>query len=168
MARPASKALRRAAAPLWAAEQVHHYYEANYVIDASVVYKWYGAEEEGGTEAQALRSRFYDKRIQVHAPELLLIEVGNALRFNRQLTETSVATYLKDLAGMGLTLHTLTPDLLRRMNALSWKYNLSMYDALYLAIAEQTGAPLITADEQMLKQVQGHALALSLSKLHLS
>lgn len=151
----------------WLAEPVTPY-GPSYVIDASVVVKWYKAEEKGGTEAHVLRSRFYDKRMQLHAPELLFIEVGNALRSNPQSTETLVGANLRDLAETGFTIHKLAPDLLQRMNALSWKYRLTMYDALYLAVAEQTGAPLITADEQMLKQLQGHTLALPLSSLHLS
>jgi predicted nucleic acid-binding protein len=54
---------------------------------------------------------------------------------------------------------------LRKANAIAWAYNVTIYDALYVALAEQVGYPLITADEAIVGKLTGHSIVLPLKEL---
>lgn len=56
-------------------------------------------------------------------------------------------------------------DLLRKANAITWAYKITIYDALYVALAEQVGYPLITADEVMVGKLKGHSIVVPLQEL---
>ena len=56
-------------------------------------------------------------------------------------------------------------DLSRKADAIAWAYKITIYDALYVAHAEQVGYPLITADEVMVKQLKGHSIVVRLKEL---
>ncbi|MEE8120348.1 MAG: type II toxin-antitoxin system VapC family toxin, partial [Anaerolineales bacterium] len=62
-----------------------------------------------------------------------------------------------------------SPDLalLRKANAIGWAYKITIYDALYVALAEQVGYPLITADEVMVKKLKGHRIVVPLRELEI-
>ncbi len=55
--------------------------------------------------------------------------------------------------------------LLKRANAIAWGYGLTVYDAIYVALAEQRTYPVITADEALLKKMRGHSIVLSLKSI---
>lgn len=164
MARARPKALRRGGGAARIAESPAPYGQG-YVVDASVVFKWFGDEEEDRPQALGLRERMSGGLLTLHAPQLLLLEVGNAWRFNRRSTAESSAADLDVLIQHRLVWHFLAPPLLRRTNALAWKYQLTFYDALYAAVAEETGLPLVTADARMLRLLAGSQLAIPLSGL---
>ena len=64
-----------------------------------------------------------------------------------------------------MEVHTLSWDLLRKANAISWAYKVALYDAAYVALAEGVGFPLLTADEGLLKKMKGHSIVLRLRDL---
>ena len=115
------------------------------VLDASVV-----IELVLGTRTGArLRQRLADPRISLHSPELVDLEVLNALRrFMRLRTVAAdrVAAAIERLDGLDLRRHRHGP-MLRRI--WSWRANLTTYDAAYVALAEVLDAPLLTADERL-------------------
>ncbi len=66
---------------------------------------------------------------------------------------------------LSLEIHRLTWDLLRKANAIAWGYKIAAYDAVYVALAELLGFPLLTADEALLKKMKGHSIVLRLRDL---
>jgi len=50
-------------------------------------------------------------------------------------------------------------------DAIAWAYKITIYDALYVALAEQVGYPLITADEVMVGKLKGHSIVVPLREL---
>ena len=50
-------------------------------------------------------------------------------------------------------------------DAIAWAYKITIYDALYVALAEQVGYPLITADEVMVKKLKSHSIVVPLREL---
>ena len=113
------------------------------VVDASVALKWL-VEEEGSAAAAAL----LDGRT-LFAPALIHVEVANALwrmmRVGRLSDEEAAdALSLMDRAPLRRRVEdrALTAEALRLARLLDHP----VYDCLYLALAIEVGAPVITAD----------------------
>jgi predicted nucleic acid-binding protein len=51
------------------------------------------------------------------------------------------------------------------MEAIACAHKITIYDALYVSLAEQLGHPLITADDAIVRKHKGHSIVVSLSGL---
>jgi len=141
----------------------HH---AGYVVDASVLVKWFLYQQEADRErALALRELHISGRSMIHIPELALLEVSNAVRFSPKAKEEDGEVALEALQDLHLQTKPLDFDLMRKANAIAWAYRITIYDALYVALAEQVGYPFITADEVMVKKLKGHSIVVPLKEL---
>jgi len=110
------------------------------VVDASVM-----------VEALGLREHVQDRLVDedLHAPHLLDAEVAQALRTMLRrgtVTQARASAALADLAQIELDRHG-HQDLLPRVWEL--RDNLTAYDALYVALAEQLGCALVTLDRRL-------------------
>lgn len=141
-------------------------YHAGYVIDASVAVKWFIKEgEEDRDAALAIRQRHINGQTQMIVPELFLLEVPNAIKAGRKGTEEELAEALEMLADMGIQIERHSKEILRKTNALAWAYKLTWFDAVYVAVAESLGFPMVTADEALARKMRGHSIVLKLSDL---
>ena len=141
----------------------HH---AGYVVDASVLVKWFLHEKEGDRDrALALRDLHISRRSTLFIPQLALLEVLNAVRFSPKADEEDGEMALETLEDFHLEIKANDVVLLRKANAISWGYKITIYDALYVGLAEQVGHPLITADEVMVKKLKGHSIVVPLREL---
>ena len=141
----------------------HH---AGYVIDASVLVKWFLHEKEADRDrALALRDLHISRRSTLFIPQLALLEVLNAVRFSPKADEEDGEMALETLHDLHLETRPAELDLLRKANAISWGYKITIYDALYVGLAEQVGHPLITADEVKVKKLKGHSIVVPLREL---
>ena len=111
------------------------------VVDVSVAVKWV-VSEPGSEEALMLsQSRLY-------APDLLVPEISNVLWKKvrrRELTEDDAAYLQTVAADVPVTLYPVE-QLAERALRLALKLRHPVYDCLYLALAEELGIPVITAD----------------------
>lgn len=85
----------------------------------------------------------------LHAPELIGVEVVSVLRrltWVGELSSDDAEQALVELDALGLELYEHGP-LLRR--ALALREVLTAYDAVYVALAEALGAPLLTCDSKL-------------------
>lgn len=113
------------------------------VVDASVVVDYLLGES--GPAGDELASAFA-RRQPVLAPQLLDVEVAQVLRrfvLRDELSPDLAATLVDELLALPVDRHT-HPALLRR--AFQLRDNLTVHDAVYLALAEVVGAPLLTGD----------------------
>ena len=141
----------------------HH---AGFVVDASVLVKWFLHEKEADRDrALALRDLHISRRSTLFIPQLALLEVLNAVRFSPKADEEDGEMALETLHDLHLETRPAELDLLRKANAISWGYKITIYDALYVGLAEQVGHPLITADEVMVKKLKGHSIVVPLREL---
>lgn len=119
------------------------------VIDASVIVKWF-VDEEGTEEALKLRTDHIEGKILIAVPELLFLEVLNALRYKgttiKKINEANNALW-----DIQLHIEKTNKFLLEKANELAIKHDLSLYDAIYLTLAILNGSPLITADKELAK-----------------
>lgn len=115
------------------------------VLDASIVVAYLS----GGPGANAARAVVRDHPRTLWAPELIDAEVGQVLRrivARGELTAAAGRSALDDLVGLPLV-RAPHAGLMRRAWAL--RENVSFYDALYVALAEAVGEPLVTLDRRL-------------------
>ena len=126
------------------------------VIDASVVLKWYLDDEKYGEKALGLLNRYISDELGILAPSLLEYEVINGLIIARKrgrIEEETVFNAIDGFLGLGIELKDLSVFSVRVLRYCD-VYNLSAYDASYLALAEEEGIPLITSDRRMYNAVR--------------
>ncbi len=111
------------------------------VIDASVLATALG---DDGPDGDRVRARLRNEELV--APELIDLEVASVLRKQhaaRTLDDRRAQLALADLADLPMERASHQP-LLQRCWEL--RNNLTIYDAVYVALAEALGTPLLTAD----------------------
>lgn len=123
------------------------------VLDASVVLKWF-VDEADSVRALQLREEFYKGTREIVVPDLLLFEVANALRYNPGFTAEEIKRAIRTLFDMGLEVVAPTYSLVAEAIELAKSLDVTCYDAVYLALAEQLGFEFVTADERFCKQVR--------------
>lgn len=139
---------------------------ARYVLDASVAAKWFTRHEEADRQkAIALRALHQSGRCTLVVPEFSLLEILNAVRFSARAEEADAVRALGFLEQLRLAIVPLDWDLLRKATAIAWAYQVALYDAAYVALAERQGFPLLTADEVMAKKMKGHSIVVRLGDL---
>jgi predicted nucleic acid-binding protein len=127
----------------------------DYVTDSSVVVKWF-IEEDHSDHAQRLFQLKLNKEAELWAPDLLLAEFGNVMwKYYRRgsLNEEQVQQNIEDLKKLKLQLVSIV-DLVSEAVKLAVAHDLTVYDALYLALSIQLDCPFITADERLYNAVR--------------
>ena len=137
---------------------------AEVVIDASCAIKWF-TEETDTALALRLRDAYQQSKVELYAPDLMAYEVANALRFKPRTPPKLLEEWIVDLFEMQIVLLPPTEDLLRQAAVLSQKWETSVYDAVYLALAESLGLQLVTADARFFDKVRHSGRALLLNTL---
>ncbi|MCK4931004.1 MAG: type II toxin-antitoxin system VapC family toxin [Candidatus Aminicenantes bacterium] len=126
------------------------------VIDASVVLKWYLSDEKHGYTALQILDKYVSYEIEILAPSLLEYEVLNGLFIARKrgrIQEEMVVTAVEGFLSLEIQQKDISffyPEVLH----FSESYNLSIYDASYLAVANEEGALLVTADKNLYNKVK--------------
>jgi len=118
------------------------------VLDASVAAKL-GFEEDDSSLARDWR-----KRVGMMAPDFLVIEIASvaAKRVRRGLsTDDEAGRAMRDV---GELVDRLVPSapLVPRVFELARDHGISVYDGLYLALAEKSGALVLTADAKLVQR----------------
>jgi predicted nucleic acid-binding protein len=129
-----------------------------YVIDASVVLKWFLAEEES-EGADALFDAFLRNRVELLAPDVLLLEVANALwkqtALLKFLRSEDAVSIFRDFTTLPLNLQP-SPPLAGRALELALKFHHPIYDTLYCALAIENDCEFVTADRVLVSKWTGH------------
>jgi predicted nucleic acid-binding protein len=128
----------------------------SYIIDSSVAVKWFS--QEAGTEAAlVLRDDAFSGKCRLEAPDLLLFELANALRFNSRFSADDVKLALGSILDMGISFHPAEGPLLSRAVDLAFRYRMTVYDGCFIALADIRELTLITADEKLMEKAGNHA-----------
>lgn len=116
------------------------------VLDASVVLKWFHREEEVHAEAAGvLRGDFEAGELRVIAPPLLWLEIINVAARRWRWDSSQLEALAASLSELGFELVEPEPETIARWAG----RGLTAYDAAYVAVAEETGVPVITDDSQI-------------------
>ena len=119
-------------------------------VDASIVVKWFVAEELSG-ESRLLLAH----RLDLHAPDLLLAECANTIwKKARRREIPDSQPYFAELANMSATVSLHAGEtLILRAAQLAVEMDHPVYDCVYLACAESTASALVTADQRLADRV---------------
>ena len=123
------------------------------VLDASVAVKWAipSAREPLTDESVRLLKRYVDGEVEFIVPDVFWAEVGNVLwkgarqRRWRQDEAEAIAADMRARDFATVSSLRLLPEALR----IAFAYDRAVYDCLYVALAVQSKADLITADERL-------------------
>ncbi|MGH3825634.1 MAG: type II toxin-antitoxin system VapC family toxin [Pseudonocardiaceae bacterium] len=120
------------------------------MVDASVALKWV-VSEPGSDEAASLLDEMAVGSVALFAPEHLIGEVANGLRkrvAQKILTVEDAGTALEAIAQLELTFVGGAGRWFRCLPAaLAW--GITAYDALYVLLARDFDAVLVTADQRL-------------------
>ncbi len=120
------------------------------VVDASLAFKWL-RRETGSDEAFLLRATWESSGTSVTGPDLLSLEVTNALHqrvLRGDFSPAQAVSLIEGLLASGLDLYE-TSGLHRRALELASELGQgAAYDCHYLALAEALECELWTADER--------------------
>jgi predicted nucleic acid-binding protein len=120
------------------------------VVDASVVAKRLVPEPESD-KARALFLRWAEGTMDLLAPDILAAEIANMLwkRAARGLIRTSTATVLyREFQELQVPLWPCE-RLAEQALQVALQHGHPAYDCLYVALAAEMGAELVTADEKL-------------------
>jgi predicted nucleic acid-binding protein len=134
------------------------------VIDASVAAKWFIPEEDSERASKLIR-KYSDGKIELYAPDLLVYEVANVLRYRPDITDEALTADIENLFDLQLNLIPPSSDIITEATTKSRMLDLSMYDACYLVVAETLATNLVTADMKLYEKCKGMRLVFPLKSL---
>lgn len=108
--------------------------------------KWL-VEEEGSEATEVLRAH------ELHAPALIRLEAGNALRTitaRGGLTGEEARAAFALLLAAPLRLHEADAEALADAFALALRLGHPLYDCAYLVLADRLGTVVVTADKRLI------------------
>ncbi|MCK5853147.1 type II toxin-antitoxin system VapC family toxin [bacterium] len=115
------------------------------VLDTSVAVAWF-LPEVFSSEAREWRNKMMKKEVEFYVPNLHFYEFGNVLRKYVLFRDIS-----QEIAQEIFSLHLESPLKIISPNKsellkTSLKYNSTIYDAVYISVALDLQAPLLTAE----------------------
>jgi len=117
------------------------------VIDTSVAVKWFSNEEDTD-KALKLRDRHVNSQIELVVTPLLLCEVVNALRYKPDFDYKKLIKAIGSLYKLHIHIEPITEDLLIKGAEIAFEGDVTIYDAIPVALAELFKTFCITADEK--------------------
>lgn len=121
-----------------------------YVLDASVAVKWVLPDSDS---PQALAVR--DGQHELISPDVFVAEVAHALtraERKRVLEQGEASDGMADILAFAPVFYS-SLDLISQAIDLASKTRSSVYDCLYVALAEQEGCEFATADAKLLRNL---------------
>ena len=122
------------------------------VLDASIVLKWF-FKEKNSLKALRIQKKLKDGKIKIWVPQIFFFEVINVIKTKSISTAQDVDLATQILFELPFINQKTNQELLEKANFYAQKFDLSIYDAAYIATANINQAVLIAADEKMTKKV---------------
>ena len=119
------------------------------VLDTSVFIKWFRQGEILAEQALALRDAYLEGQIVIFMPSLVAYELANVMRYKGDLNIGLVQEILLSLFDMGLEWIMPSNALISLTVEIAYKYNITVYDSTFVALAKSLKASFITADRQL-------------------
>src|SRR5438094_342511 len=127
-----------------------------YALDSSVAFKW-AVPEVDSDKATRLRDDFRNGVHEFIAPDVYFPMLAHALTRAERQGRIPVSSAITLLAYLLTTPPVIYPSdaLLLRACDIASQMRVGVYDCFYVALAEREGCQLITADDKLVKNLQG-------------
>ena len=120
------------------------------VIDTSVLIKWF-IKEIKRESALEIRDSYLKGEINLIAPDLILYEFLNALKYINQHNEEEMKTIFETIMNYDINLCHINIELAEESIKIAKNSKLTVYESSYLALAKLKEGKLITADEKLIR-----------------
>ncbi|KKR72122.1 MAG: PilT protein domain protein [Microgenomates group bacterium GW2011_GWC1_41_8] len=126
----------------------------NIVLDASLAAKWYLRDESDAQTADAIFYDYENDYVQIYFPPLAIYELGNILftaNLRKRITKPDGEKSFKNFIQ-----HPFEYKIPPYANALqlSYRLNITFYDAAYIVLADELKCSFYTGDEKLYKKVK--------------
>lgn len=123
------------------------------IIDASVATKLINTQEEGSEKALSLLSRHIHNQEKILVPQLLFLEVANALATKSNLEKSYIEKGISLLYKANFVIFDVSEKDIIEASFLAKEQHTSVYDMLYAVIAKSKKINLITSDKRFVTKV---------------
>jgi len=137
-----------------------------YVVDASIIVKWFSRFEQDAESSEKLLNSHIEGASMLVSSSLVLYEVCNALRFNPNFSEKDVSRAVTNLLKLELELVDFS-EAFEPAIELAFSYDITIYDASYIAVSQTLHIPLLTADYKLLAKIKDLPLVMPLKEMKL-
>jgi predicted nucleic acid-binding protein len=136
-----------------------------FLIDASVMAKWFNKGETNEEDALALRSAWSDGIVELFAPSLINYEVCNSIWKNPNVQRDQALSLAKLVVRLAPNLIQVTQDESEEAMRLARKTKLTFYDSIYIILSKSRKCPLITSDKDQLEIAKDYTASSHISDL---
>ena len=144
-----------------------HKIEGNFVLDTSVLIKWFSNEEDTDIAVE-LRDNYVKGNANITCPDLVVYELINALRYNKALTEKDVKDSINSLLSIGINIIVPTRQVVESAIAIAFQHEITVYDAYFVALAKELNFTYITADEKLYSKIKKLSFVKFLKNIYFS
>ena len=121
------------------------------VLDASVIFKLFVTEKDS-EKANKLFERFIKGEEEISEPSLIKYEVLNALKY-RKVSPEKIKSAAIAMEKSGFTFVDFDDELASLTIDLALEYDITIYDAVYVALAKKSNAVLYTEDKELINKI---------------
>lgn len=125
---------------------------AQVVLDTSVIAKLF-LKEEGSEIAIAFKDNHIKGKIDIMMPTLVKYELINTLKY-KGFTKQEIVEALEVVKDYGFLVMEPNDAVVNKIAEISVDYDISAYDATFIAFAHDIGTVLYTADRKLLTKVK--------------
>ncbi len=102
-----------------------------------------------------MREDYFEEKIDLLAPGLILYEIGNALRFHPGSSPRELNDAFRTMVDMQIDQPELPQEIVETASEIAFQEKLTFYDAVYLALAERNRSKLLTDDRKLYRKARG-------------
>lgn len=125
-----------------------------YIFDTSVIIKWYKSYKEDRVEkAHDCLSSYLNNKIRICIPAVAVFEFINIAIYDRSLPASLWQKNIESFFSLNLEIYDANERLAEETFKIGKKYDISSYDASYIALAKMQKFDFITADIKLVKGV---------------
>jgi predicted nucleic acid-binding protein len=135
----------------------------SFLVDASVMAKWFNKGEVDEQEALALRNAWADGRVELFGPSLIIYEVCNSIWKNPNIERSQAASLAKLVIRLSPNLIQVGQDESQEAMELAKRSGLTFYDSIYIVLSKSRKCPLITSDSDQLEIAESYTKSIHLS-----
>lgn len=120
-----------------------------FVVDTSVAIKWFTYTDEAYIfQARQLILDIQSGKIIILAPSILLTELANVFLLSKKLTGLQIKTAIEIVDNSRIAIAAVNKEIIISAVTLADKHEITVYDAVFLALAKQWNCRLISADQK--------------------